>query len=268
MSQGAARGIVTDAQGKFKITEVRPGDYELSVYSSADSDLRQGEPVAFKLVDADVNDLVLKLIRSALISGTVVVEGSRKPVPDVKARLIVMAYAKDGGSSWSSGTQVKPDGTFAISAAMAGTVTLRVGDSDGHNGFTLTRIERDGLVQPNAIQLGATEHLTGLRLFVTYTSGSISGQVKISSGVLPPGARIVLQLARAEEPNFGFGGIEADARGHFLFEGVAAGSYELMTMVYAPSFRFGGVTRQTVTVTDGAVTDVTVNVDLTASPKP
>jgi hypothetical protein len=86
--------------------------------------------------------------------------------------------------------------------------------------------------------------------------------------VLPPGSRIVLQLVRAEDPNIGFGGIEADARGRFLFEEVAAGSYELMTMVYEPNSRFGGITRQAVTVTDGAVTDVTVTVDLTTSPKP
>jgi len=268
-NEGTGASAVSDSQGKFLMTNVRPGKYEVSTYGREDSDLQPQGPVSFEVVDSDVTDLVLKTARAAQVSGAVTFEGSKKPASfDATSRPSVFAYVKSdsgAGFSWAGGSGVKPDGSFVINGVKPGILTFEV---HGRSRFLLTRIERDGIVQTNGIQIEGTQHVTGVQLFVTYSSGSISGVVKISNGALPSGARIVVQLARIEEPNSGFGGGEVDARGHFLIDGLAAGSYELTVVAYVPNRGRGPTTRQPVSVTDGAVTDVSVILDLAGSPNP
>ena len=60
------------------------------------------------------------------------------------------------------------------------------------------------------------------------------------------------------------GGTVVDARSHFLIEGLAAGAYELTVSAYVPEWRQRPRTsKQLVTVTDGAATDVILTIDLT-----
>ena len=256
-NEGTGASAVSDSQGKFLMTNVRPGKYQVSTYGREDSDLQPQGPVSFEVVDSDVTDLVLKTARAAQVSGAVTFEGSKKPQSfDVTSRPAVFAYVKSdsgAGFSWAGGAGVKPDGSFVINGVKPGILTFEV---HGRNSrFLVTRIERDGVVQTNGIQIEGTQHVTGVQLFVTYSSGSISGVVKISNGMLPSGARIVVQLASIEEPNSGFGGGEVDARG-------------LTVVAYVPNRGRGPTTRQPVSVTDGAVTDVSVILDLAGSPNP
>lgn len=63
--------------------------------------------------------------------------------------------------------------------------------------------------------------------------------------------------------NVGSSEVEVDARGHFLVEGLAAGTYEVQVGLTVPNARENVTSKQTVTVTDGAVTEVMVTLDLT-----
>jgi 5-hydroxyisourate hydrolase-like protein (transthyretin family) len=266
----------SDQQGQFRLTNVHAGKYQLSVYPGDDSDLQAQAPVSLEVVDADVTDLVVKVVRGALVSGTIVVEGARKPAMESQSRGWIMVYTKNEGTpgssvSWARSVRVKPDGSFVAGGVRAGTVSFSVFTGDGKSGGNLTRIERDGVVVPNAILIQGTDHVTGLRLFVTYSSGSISGLVKIVNGTLPAGARISVQITKSAESEMGFGigSAEVDARGRFLLEGLAAGTYDLTVISYVPNTRTRPpMTKQAVTVTDGTVTELTVTLDLTPPPIP
>src|SRR5436190_2078357 len=71
-SEGAES--ITDSQGEFRLQNVAPGKYEVSIYAGDGSDFLPQGPVQFEVADADVTDLAVKLTRGALISGVVVVE--------------------------------------------------------------------------------------------------------------------------------------------------------------------------------------------------
>jgi hypothetical protein len=61
---------------------------------------------------------------------------------------------------------------------------------------------------------------------------------------------------------------QADARHHFLIDGVPAGVYELSVQVAAPNTRLPATAKREVNVQDGAVTEVSLTLDLTPPPKP
>ena len=123
------------------------------------------------------------------------------------------------------------------------------------------------MVQTNGVQVQSGEHLSGLRIVAAYSSGSIRGVIKVENGVLPPGAHLVVGLSKVGDANSrpSGGGTAADARGNFLIEGSAAGTYELTAFVYVRNQR-PRTTKQLVTVTDGSATNVMVTIDLTPSP--
>jgi hypothetical protein len=57
-----------------------------------------------------------------------------------------------------------------------------------------------------------------------------------------------------------------DSRGHFIVEGVAAGTYEVNANVFIPDARKSFSAKQQVNVSDGVVSEVTLNIDLTPQP--
>ena len=76
---------------------------------------------------------------------------------------------------------------------------------------------------------------------------------------------------KAGEPGQFSRGAEVDARGHFLIEGLAAGTYELRAAAYSPDMQRQRVrppmsAKQIVIVNDGAAADVTLTLDLTPPP--
>jgi hypothetical protein len=124
------------------------------------------------------------------------------------------------------------------------------------------------VAQPNGFQIQNGEHISGVRLVMTFSSGVIRGVVRIENGTLPPDARISVQILKAGEQT-PMNGAEVDARGHFLIEGLPAGSYEVRAMAYAAEFqrrRQPVFVKQIVTVNEGAPTDVTLTLDLTPVP--
>ena len=155
---------------------------------------------------------------------------------------------------------------------MAGKLSFSVGSWSSIGDakpITISRVERDGVVQPNGIQVQTGEHISGIRIVAAYSSGSIRGVVKVENGALPPSGHLVISLSKVGDSNETMGGGTAvDARGHFLIEGLAAGTYELTVFAYAAEWRRPRTSKQLVTVTDGAATEVMLTIDLTPPPIP
>lgn len=263
----------SDARGQFRLTNIRPGKYDLNIYPPEDSDVRVEAPAKFDVIDQDVSGLVIKTTRGATIAGTVVFEGAKNNPTRASSQMWVMVYTRNEGNqgiSSSRSVRIKPDGTFFAGGLAAGIANLNV-ELANNKGFTLTRIERDGVVQSNGMQIQNGEHVSGVRLVMTFSNGSIRGIVRIENGTLPPNARMMIQVMKAGDQTPFPRGAEVDARGHFLIEALPAGAYEIRVMAYAPEWqqqrrRPPMSINQIVTVNEGGATDVTLTLDLTPPP--
>jgi 5-hydroxyisourate hydrolase-like protein (transthyretin family) len=270
---GGVTDVRSNADGAFRLKKLSAGKYSISIQPQPESDLR-AEAVTVDVIDQDVTGLLIKTATGASLSGTVVLElsrGSNNVGPP--AWLSVHLRNDSLGFTSSQSAQIRPDGSFRIGGLLAGNVTFSVG-SWGPTGnakpMTISRVERDGVVQANGIQIQTGEHLSGVRIVAAYGNGSIRGVVKVENGPLPPSGRLIINLSKVGDTNTpAGGGTAADARGHFLIDGLAAGTYELTVFAFIPERRQRPRTaKQLVTVTDGSATDVMVTIDLTSPPIP
>lgn len=271
---GGVTDVRANADGAFRLEKLPAGKYAISIQPPPESDLR-AESVAFDVIDQDVTGLLIKTATGASLSGTVVIEGkggSNTARAQAPAWISVEVRNDSLGFSSNQGVPIKPDGSFRVGGLSAGNVTFSVGSwgpTGNAKGITIARVERDGVVQTNGVQVQSGEHLSGLRIVAAHSSGSIRGVIKIENGALPPGVHLAVNLSKVGDANntHSGGGTAADARGNFLIEGLAAGTYELTVFAFNPEWRQRPRTvKQLVTVTDGSATDVMVTIDLTPPP--
>lgn len=191
-----------------------------------------------------------------------------------------------GSNSLSS---VSPTGIFRVGGLAPGTVRLNINAGGLRSGgaFKLIRIERNGALINGDVEVTSGEQVAGIRIVVGYGSAVIQGRVIISGGTLPPGARLTLSARSLSSQTSGAGANTAarvEADGQFRIENLLPGSYELrltaVTRNVGPGGGRGGQgrggqggtptqpqvktpeVRQTVTVTNGSPTNVTLNLNL------
>ncbi|MCM3903161.1 MAG: carboxypeptidase regulatory-like domain-containing protein [Pyrinomonadaceae bacterium] len=255
----------TNTKGEFRAEDLPPGKYTVSVAQQREN--LRSEPVAFDVLDQDVTGLMIKTSLGASLDGIVVIEGSPKSGGQQKfSPLFVSAFIRDESPQGGPGrySVVKADGSFHVTGLPAGTVNLVLGEADdsgGHRNIVVLRIERDGVVQPNGIEVHNGEQVTGLRVFATQGTATIRGTVKIENGTLLPDGRVFVSIVKAGETS-NMVSPTVDTRGHFLATGLTSGSYEVQATVFMPR-SVGRVfsSKHVVTVTDGVVSEVTIPVD-------
>lgn len=264
----------TDEQGRFRLDGMMAGRYAAFVWNT-DENNSYSEPVAFEIAEGDVSGLELKLRRGATISGVAVIEGTTdKSVLAKLTQLQVSAASPPKSGTLAAPTfsvaRIAPDGSFRISGLRAGKFRIYLGGYPPPIGFTLARVEREGVPQQE-IEVASGAQVTGVRLVFEYGSGSIRGLVKIENGALPEGLRMNVYARRSGElSEFSNRGTMVDARGHFLIEGLPPGDYELTLQTYmVEGSRPRALTRikQNVTVTNGVESEVNFAFDPNANPK-
>lgn len=261
----------SNERGEFRLGNIPPGTYSLFLYPQLNNDFR-ADPLKFQLVDQDVTGLVVRTVRGASISGTVVMEEANDPTLVAKVRqLRVYAWVRGGDVSGSvQPSAVSADGSFRLSGLPAGIVNFQFASRDGMpaTGFVMSRVERDGVVlPPGSFEIKAAEQISGVRIVLTYGSGTVHGTVNFQNGPPAPGLRFIVRLSKPGDNAFGLQPREVDARGRFIIEGVPAGAYDL----YVNAFNSGSRERlqsatQSITVAEGAVTEVVISIDLAHRP--
>ncbi|HXQ73507.1 MAG TPA: carboxypeptidase-like regulatory domain-containing protein, partial [Pyrinomonadaceae bacterium] len=261
---------VSNARGDFIMEGLIAGKYSTVVHPREGSDLR-AEVTTFELIDRDVSGVTIKLTRGASISGFVVLEtedkSARGRLPEMLLRGFV-PVGPDGGSSPAVSSQIAADGSFRLGGLAGGFANISLSAKGGMyppNGFSILRIERDGMPVPR-FELKDAEQVTGVKIFVGYGTATIRGVVKIENGSLSSNGRIYVQLTKPGEENSYFRWIMVDDRGNFLVEGVPPGQYDVNVSVMDGKVRKS--VKQTVTVTDGVVTDVRIPVDVATPANP
>ena len=265
--------MVSNVQGEFFAEGLIPGKYGIYLFQNVSTEMR-ADTFSFEIVDQDVTGVVIKLTKGASLSGVVVLETEDKAALEQLLKLQVRAYVAVKGSSGfgqSSFSQIAADGSFRLAGMPEGTANLALGTPGMPllKGFTIARIERDGVAMPRGVEVKEGENVTGVRVFVSFGNAIIRGVVKLENGSLPPGMMMFVRVSKPGET--GPGGIrpaQVDARGHFLMDGIPPGTYELTVMVPGASGSPPRRAKQEVSVQNGVTTDVVLTIDLSAPPKP
>ena len=282
----------TNADGEFRLRNLLPGRYAML---TAASDAVAGTaanyysaPAPFEIVDGNVDGLLVKAHRGAVLSGVAVIEGTTTDRAALAKLAGVALYinvasaapqADELRGAQSSRVRLQPDGSFRVAALPPGTAHVSLEPYSTPQGFTLLRVERGGVEQRTGIEIGAGEQVAGVRLVMAYGTGVLRGQVEVQrDGVpasLPGGARLQVRLRRrgAVRSPWGEQGVEVDARGRFVLNGLVAGEYELTASGWiqptpgAPRGVGLPSASQTVNVPEKGEINVTLVYDLTAKPQ-
>ena len=262
-SRSAAAESTKD--GEFKVENLPPGKYAVYLESQTDSEW-VSEPVRFEVLDQDIDGLLIKTSRGGSISGVVVLEGTREPTAKINLaghRIVVMLSGQNNQRPMPP-ANIDQNGSFRVTGLPAGNLMLALPLNRDH--LRLIRIERDGIVYRNSIEIKEREQITGLRVVVSQANGTIRGVLKLPEGVaLPAPARLLVYVRRIEDPSASIPPVEADARGQFLVQDLVAGTYEFnVAVVGVPADQRPRIPKpvQTVVVTNGTIADVTITVQL------
>lgn len=269
----------TNAQGDFILEGLIPGKYAVYLFQMSSQnqvpDMR-AEQSNFDIVDQDVSGITVRLTKGASLSGIVVLESEDKTawkkLQEMQLRAFVMMRPGEGGFGQSSVSTIGQDGSFRLGGLASGTVniflTAAMGNPMATKGFMISRIERDGIPMQQRVEVKEGEQISGVRIVIAYGNSTLRGVVKIENGSLPPEGRISARLARPGE-SMGMSMVpppQVDARGHFILEGLPAGSYELIVSVNLGIPGQARTVKQTVTLQDGIINDVVVTIDMGATP--
>lgn len=264
-------------RGEFRIEGLAPGRFAIITDPDGKGE-RYSDPLMFDITDNDVSGLEVKLRRGATIKGVVVIEGTSDEA--ILSQLSGLSIATNTNSpeelrgSRSSLTNIAADGSFMVTGLRPGKVSLYPTGNNYQKGFSLLRVERDGVEQPEGIEIESAEQITGVRVVIGYGTAVVRGQVKVKGGQLPENIRFLVLASPTGRSTGVAKHVEADTRGRFVIEDLLPGDYELMLQVSylgnSPSpFPTEEMThRQTVTVTNASETEVTFVVDFSAGSKP
>ncbi len=260
----------SNAQGEFRIENIPPGKYSIFNAPQAGNEMRT-DSAPFEVTDQDVTGLLVKTIKPATVTGVLAIEGTADKTAFSKlSELHLHGYvsSEDGRGGGGNEASLAADGSFRLGGLRPGTLNLYLTRQDRMPSVNLTiiRIERDGLPQPRGIEIKAGDQINGIKVVLSYGTGSIRGQLKYENGPLPPGARVAVWIKKPGSMEPTIRGNTVDVRGHFLIEGVSAGTYEINVAINLSNERRLPNIKQMVDVADGAATDVEIVADLKPPP--
>ena len=256
----------TNNSGEFVTEGLVPGKY--TVFLFGDQNGLRAKPFNFDIVDRDLTELTVKVTKGASISGIVVLENQDKTI---LAKLLQLQLLASGIVSIGNGgtfaittrSPLGPDGSFHLSSLPTGTINmslLALGMPLPPKGFTITHIERDGIVSARGLEVKDAEQVTGVRVFVSFGTAILRGVVTVDNGPLPEKGRIFARLIKQGDPLPNFRPPVFDERGRFLMEGIPAGRYQFELSVSLPQSAPRYIKREVI-LQDGQTTDVTINIE-------
>ena len=264
-SSSFTTGAASNARGEFRFEGILPGRYAAFAISREQS-AWYSEPVMFQVTDADVAGLEIKVRHGATLNGVVVMEGGNDQAPKLSDLRFGVYVASQSITSPRSGPplNVGPDGSFRATGLQAGKATVYLATYPVPNGVSILRIERDGVEQPEGVEIGAGEQVSGVRVVLGYATGSISGQARIEGGPLPEGLRLIVNCHPVgSDSRQNMRQVLADARGRFVIKALMDGEYQVELFGYgsagAAPLRIKHV-KQIVSVANGSDTQVVLPV--------
>ena len=279
-SFGAYIVLPANPKGEFRLEGLEPGRYGVQVGSQFDSGGYYSEPTFFEIVDSDISNLEIKVMRGVSLSGVVVTDGitSKEALALLSSLRITASVTNTSSSvrtSTSGSSTIAGDGSFQINGLRPGKASLFLQNyaNPALRAFSIARIEHDGIEQAQGFEITAGRPVSEVRVFITFGTGTIRGTVTITGGTLPADARLLVRANRPGPTSNSGNSTQVDSRGHFMISNLAAGTYELTLQrypppQYQPPKRPPPPLKQIVTVADGAETEVTFILDLSSEGAP
>jgi hypothetical protein len=261
-------GNQTDVNGKFRLEGLRPGRYGVFTLAMGQINATYSEPAQFEISDGDVTGIEIKVRPGGTISGVAVLENSSDPAVSALLQTVTLAagvQAKGLSAPSYASSPIAADGSFRFAGLAPGKARIFAqGFSTPPKGLTLVRTELDGLEQPEGIELTPGGNVTGVRLVFAYGGGSIRGEVKIEGGALPEGITLQLTVKSAGDNRRFTRPLEIDGRNRFSLGNLPPGNYELILRAINADSTEAQIpqVKQTVTVSNGAETPVTLVLDV------
>jgi protocatechuate 3,4-dioxygenase beta subunit len=271
---GDYSGGGSNARGEFQAMGLAPGRYKIFAYPSPlDAADWYSDTTDFEITDSDVSGIVVKLRRGASLSGVVTLEGvsDRATAARLLAGARVYGFPEQGGGNDGPGgflrpVPLAPDGSFRLTGVRPG--KFRLNFNSEVKGLSLSRIEVGGVVQRESVQVAEGAQVSDVRLVLVYGSAVLRGQLNFPGGGAPPqGTRMIVVARRVGSNDDQWSkGAEADARGRFQLEGLAAGEYEVQARAFNTTSRGSGLVSESQRISVGQGSDVTIS--LTLAPPP
>jgi protocatechuate 3,4-dioxygenase beta subunit len=263
-------GITTsNAKGEFRIDSVTPGKYSVEIESlgvlTGGSEF-YADPVTFEVQSANIDKLEIKVHLGASITGVVAVEGGvDASTSDTTIPLMLIASVSEPGTRGGGNAmgRVAADGTFRIGGLKAGKASFSV--PYGTKKFAVVRVEHDGAIQLDGIEVQANAQITGVRVVVVPATCIIRGRVTVQGGTLPAGSEISVWVRAFNGDSNNSRRISvSDSQGNFEIDDVAPGDYEIEATANIQGS--GGSRRvsvkQSVTVTSSSPAQTTLVLDI------
>jgi hypothetical protein len=257
----AAARTVTDSEGRYRLPELLPGQYQIwavtpGLIAEPGPLPRYGFPYFGSIqniilgANEDLSDIDMKLVRGAVITGRVT-DAENKPV--VEERVTLQLVDENGAPSrfgpMSSNDQMYQTddrGLYRIYGLAGGRYKVSVG-SDASDGI-IRGSRRQRTFYPDVndqskgtiieLKEGGEANNIDIKVGSTTQTYAVSGHVIDAETGLPiarAGVRFKIVRQGQGPPSPGFG-IQADDRGEFSFEGFASGHYSAL----ASSEYYGG----------------------------
>jgi hypothetical protein len=270
---GYTLGVGLRTGGEFRVEGLPPGRYGVYAGSSVQipsANYGYSDPLSVEVIDGDAMGVEIRVKRGeGTISGIAVVEGVTDP--EILARLpkqnIVVGVTPRERGMYKRPVplRIAGDGTFRAEGLRPGRVSFGPASGDeGDAGLTMLRVERDG-VSVDGIEIGPGERVIGVRIVFASGNGIVRGQVIVKGGSLPEGTFFSVVAHRGDGSREK--SARTDARGAFAIDGLPPGQYELEAQPITPvplsaELQRRAAGKQTVTVTNGQLIQVTFTIDL------
>jgi hypothetical protein len=259
--------VTSNSHGDFIIESLIPGKYSAFLIPEPNSDLRV-DTTAFDVIDQDVDGLTIKITKGASLAGVVVLEGENKTAFAKLVQRQLQASVSAEGAVCCMGryatSMIEADGSFHLGGLPSGMANFSLNERQ-LKGFKITRVEREGIVQPRGVEIKEGEEVSGVRIVVSYGNATLRGVVVLENGPLPENGSIFVRLVRQGEMSSFVQPARVDARGHFLIDGLPSGIYELSVSVFLPAGKPRPPVKQQVNLQDGSISDVSIAIDIGAN---
>ncbi|HSE22535.1 MAG TPA: carboxypeptidase-like regulatory domain-containing protein [Pyrinomonadaceae bacterium] len=260
--KGGISGLnFTNARGEFVVDGLTAGTYRISVpshltFGTAEPPEYFGSSEDIEVVDHDVESVIVKVSRTATLSGTVRFEGANEPSLLAKlqsVRVNLFTTPGPGKEIFFQRLVINKDGSFSMRGVRPGTLGMSLNQAGvgASNSFRISRIERAGVASED-IQITAGAEVTDLTVVMAYVNSSIHGTVKAPT--VEPGVKLSGQVyLYSEKTVIGFAQI--DERGEFLIQDTPSGTFRLVADIQVAGSK-PLRTEQFVTVTAGATVEL------------
>jgi Carboxypeptidase regulatory-like domain len=164
-------GITSRANGEFSLKNMSPGKYALMASAHGESEFFS-KLVACDSKDGDVNGVEIKVHRGGSLSGVVVIEGTNNPEALAKLpKLAIYVHVRSDqvNEPRRDNPKISDDGSFHVRGLPQGWAHIVPAPLTQSRGFSLARVEHNGAVVGDWIDVGPGKRVTGVRVVLVYT---------------------------------------------------------------------------------------------------